>query len=50
VVDGRMIGALGVGGIGGGDKDEQCAVAGLKAAFGDRATLPVYPSTTGAAN
>jgi len=50
VVDGQMIGALGVGGIGGGETDEQCAVAGLTAAFGDRATLPVYPSANGAAN
>lgn len=49
VVDGQMIGALGVGGIGGGETDEQCAVAGLKAAFGDHATLPVYPSASGAA-
>jgi len=44
VVDGQMIGAVGVGGggneIGG---DEKCAVEGLKAAFGDHATLPVYP-------
>jgi uncharacterized protein GlcG (DUF336 family) len=45
VVDGQMIGALGVsGGAGGGD--ENCAIQGLKAAFGDHATLPVYPSTT----
>jgi uncharacterized protein GlcG (DUF336 family) len=49
VVDGQMIGAVGVGGIGGGDKDEVCAVAGLKAAFGDRATLPVYPAASAAA-
>ena len=46
VVDGQMIGAVGVGGggeaIGG---DEKCAVEGLKAAFGDHVTLPVYPST-----
>jgi uncharacterized protein GlcG (DUF336 family) len=49
VVDGQMIGALGVGGIGGGDKDEVCAVEGLKAAFGSRATLPVYPAAAGAA-
>lgn len=45
VVDGQMIGALGVGGggeqIGG---DEKCAVEGLKAAFGDHVTLPVYPA------
>lgn len=49
VVDGQMIGALGVGGIGGGDKDEVCAVEGLKAAFGDHATLPVYSTTANAA-
>ena len=45
VVDGQMIGAVGVGG--GGDViggDEKCAVEGLKAAFGDHATLPVYPA------
>ncbi len=44
VVDGQMIGAVGVGG--GGDQiggDEKCAVEGLKAAFGEHATLPVYP-------
>ncbi len=45
VVDGQMIGAVGVGGggeqIGG---DEKCAVEGLKAAFGDHVALPVYPS------
>jgi uncharacterized protein GlcG (DUF336 family) len=49
VVDGQMIGAVGVGGIGGGDKDELCAVAGLKATFGDHVALPVYPAATGAA-
>jgi uncharacterized protein GlcG (DUF336 family) len=45
VVDGQMIGAVGVGG--GGDViggDEKCAVEGLKAAFGDHVTLPVYPA------
>ncbi len=43
VVDGQMIGAVGVsGGAGGGD--ENCAVEGLKAAFGDHATVPVYPT------
>jgi len=46
VVDGQMIGSMGVGGggeqIGG---DEKCAVEGLKAAFGDHVTLPVYPAT-----
>ena len=41
VVDGQMIGAMGVSGVEGG-QDEECAIAGLKAAFGDRATLPVY--------
>jgi uncharacterized protein GlcG (DUF336 family) len=49
VVDGQMIGAVGVGGIGGGDKDEECAVAGLKAAFGDHAAVPEYPPAKGAA-
>lgn len=41
VVDGEMIGAIGVGG---GGADEDCAIAGLKAAFGDRVLLPVYPA------
>jgi glc operon protein GlcG len=49
VVDGQMIGALGVSGggeqIGG---DEKCAVEGLKAAFGDHVALPQYPSAEGA--
>jgi len=49
VVDGQMIGALGVGGIGGGDQDEMCAVAGLKAAFGDHVAVPVYPAAAGPA-
>jgi uncharacterized protein GlcG (DUF336 family) len=42
VVDGQMIGAIGVtvGGAAGGD--ENCAVEGQKAAFGDHATLPVF--------
>ena len=43
VVDGEMIGAIGVGGGAGGGGDENCAIEGLKAAFGDRALLPVYP-------
>ena len=43
VVDGQMIGAIGVGG-GAGGGDENCAMEGLKAAFGDRVTLPVYPA------
>jgi glc operon protein GlcG len=49
VVDGQMIGAMGVGGggeqIGG---DEKCAVEGLKAAFGDHVALPVYPAANAA--
>jgi len=40
VVDGQMIGAIGVGG---GDDDEACAIAGLQAVFGERVTVPVYP-------
>jgi glc operon protein GlcG len=46
VVDGQMIGAIGVGG-GAGGGDENCAIEGLKAAFGDHVTLPVYPPATG---
>lgn len=49
VVDGQMIGAVGIGGggeqIGG---DEKCAVEGLKAAFGDHVALPVYPTANAA--
>jgi glc operon protein GlcG len=45
VVDGQMIGAVGVGG-GAGGGDEACAIEGLKATFGEHVTLPVYPSTT----
>jgi glc operon protein GlcG len=41
VVDGQMVGAVGVSGVDGG-QDENCAIEGLKAAFGDHATLPVY--------
>ena len=40
VVDGQLIGSVGVSGTDG--DDEACAVAGLKEAFGDRATVPVY--------
>lgn len=40
VVDGQMIGAMGVSGNSSGD--ESCAIEGLKAAFGDHVTLPVY--------
>ena len=43
VVDGQMIGAIGVGG-GSGGGDENCAVEGLKATFGNRVALPVYPT------
>ena len=42
VVDGQMIGAVGVGG-GAGGGDENCAMEGLKATFGEHVTLPVYP-------
>lgn len=42
VVDGEMIGAIGVGG-GAGGGDENCAIEGLKAKFGNRVLLPVYP-------
>ena len=44
VVDGEMIGAIGVGGGAGGGGDENCAIEGLKAAFGNRVLLPVYPA------
>lgn len=40
VVDNQLIGSVGVSGTDG--NDEACAVAGLEAAFGDRATVPVY--------
>ena len=40
VVDDQIIGSVGVSGTGG--NDEACAVAGLQAAFGERATVPVY--------
>ncbi len=49
VVDGQMIGAVGVGG-GAGGGDEACAIEGLKATFGDHATLPVYPAANAARN
>ncbi len=39
VVDNQLIGAVGVSATD--ENDEACAVAGLKAAFGDRATVPV---------
>ena len=42
VSGGEMIGAIGVGG-GAGGGDENCAIEGLKAAFGNRVLLPVYP-------
>jgi glc operon protein GlcG len=48
VVDGQMIGAIGVGGGAGGGGDENCAIAGLKATFGDHVTLPVYPTAAAA--
>ena len=40
VVDNQLIGSVGVSGTDG--NDEACAVAGLQAAFGERATVPVY--------
>lgn len=40
VVDNQIIGSVGVSGTDG--HDEACAVAGLEAAFGDRATVPVH--------
>ena len=45
VIDGQMIGAVGVtvGAAQGGD--ETCAIEGLKATFGDHVTLPVYPAS-----
>lgn len=43
VVDGEMIGAIGVGGLTGAGDDENCAIEGLKAVFGNRALLPTYP-------
>jgi glc operon protein GlcG len=46
VVDGQMIGAVGVGG-GAGGGDENCAIEGLKATFGEHVTLPVYPPPAG---
>jgi glc operon protein GlcG len=42
VIDGQMIGAVGVSGSGGAG-DEACAMEGLKATFGSHAALPVYP-------
>jgi glc operon protein GlcG len=47
VVDGQMIGAIGVGG-GAGGGDENCAIEGLKAVFGDRVALPKYPQQAAA--
>jgi glc operon protein GlcG len=48
VVDGQMIGAIGVGG-GAGGGDENCAIEGLKATFGDHVMLPEYPAAAAAA-
>ena len=45
VVDGQMIGSIGVGG-GAGGGDENCAMEGLKAVFGTRVLLPEYPAAT----
>jgi glc operon protein GlcG len=43
VVDGQMIGAIGVSGVADGG-NESCAIEGLKATFGEHVTLPVYPA------
>lgn len=43
VVDGQMIGSVGVSGADS-TQDENCAIAGLKTGFGDRALLPLYKS------
>jgi len=43
VVDGQMIGAIGVSGAAANGGDENCAIAGLKAAFGEHVIVPVYP-------
>jgi glc operon protein GlcG len=48
VVDGQMIGAIGVGGGAGGGGDENCAIEGLKAVFGEHVTLPIYPTASAA--
>jgi glc operon protein GlcG len=45
VVDGQMIGSIGVGG-GAGGGDEACAIEGLKATFGEHVTLPVYAAAS----
>ena len=44
IVNDQMIGAIGVGGLTG-DRlvDENCAIEGLKAVFGNRVLLPTYP-------
>ena len=48
VVEGQMIGAVGVSGVDAA-QDENCVIEGLQAAFGDHATLPVYsPAAPGA--
>jgi len=54
VVDSQMIGAVGVSGGAAGSADargdEACAIEGLKATFGDHATVPVYPAAASSAN
>jgi uncharacterized protein GlcG (DUF336 family) len=45
VVDGQMIGAIGVSGTGG--DDEKCAVQGLRATFSGAVTLPDYTPAPG---
>ena len=48
VVDGQMIGALGVT-VSPAGADEECAVQGLKATFAEHVTVPVYPAAAGGA-
>ncbi len=49
VVDGQMIGAVGITVGAGGGGDESCAIEGLKATFNDHVALPVYPASAAAA-
>lgn len=48
VIDGQMIGSVGVS-TSDSSIDEQCAMAGLKSTFGDRALLPLYKTGPAAA-
>jgi len=48
VIDGQMIGSVGIS-TSDNSQDEACAMAGLKATFGDRALLPTYKNGPAAA-